>query len=154
MTTKIKQKQLLEWNNLDLSPLDMTETRTEGRAFMKYNCSVRQVPEVHKHRPLAASDNFYKVVNVKSVIASAHLRVRKARSRGWISGWQGAHTVTASLAEECFWNSSPTESTSTAADASDSWAETRQTPGLGGESQKPCSSFGYLSNASQWVAKA
>lgn len=86
MTTKIKQKQLLQWNNLDLSPLDMTETRTEGRTFMKYNCSVRQVPEVHKHRPLAASDNFYKVVNVKSVIASAHLWVRKARSRAWISG--------------------------------------------------------------------
>lgn len=61
----------------------MTETRTtEGRAFMKYNSSVRQAPEVHERRSLAASDNFYKRVNVKSVTASAHLRVGKARSRG------------------------------------------------------------------------
>lgn len=72
MTTKTKQKQLLEQNNLDLLPLDTTETTTEGRVFMKYNGSIRQVPGVHEHRPLAVLDNFYKGVNVKSVIVSAH----------------------------------------------------------------------------------
>lgn len=130
MTTKIKQKKLLEWNDLHLSPLDVTEARTEGRAFTKYNGSVRQVPEGHERPSLAASDNFYKGVDAKSVIASVHPQVRKARSRGRVSGWCSAHTVAVSPAEECFWNSSPKESTSTAADASrhlgwnkaDSWA--------------------------------
>lgn len=149
MTTKIKQKQLLELNNLDLLPLDMTETRREGGAFTKYNGSIRQVPGVHKRCSLAILDNFYKGVNVKSVIASAHPRVRKARSLGWISSWCGVHTVTVSPAEEHCYNSYPKQSTSTAADVSDIWAETKQTPRLGAESQKPRRSFGYLSNASQ-----
>lgn len=56
MSTKIKQEKLLEWNDLDLLPLDVTETRTiEGRAFMKYNSSVIQLPEVQELQPRTTS---------------------------------------------------------------------------------------------------
>lgn len=105
----------------------MTETTTEGRAFMKYNSSVRQVPEVRERRSLAASYNFCNVVNAKSVIASAHARVRKTRSRGmnlWLVWCTHCPRFTS------FSNSSPMESASTAADNSDTWAKTRQTLGL------------------------
>lgn len=105
----------------------MTETRTEGWVFMKYNSSVRQVPEAREHRALVASYNFYNVVNAKSVTASAHARLRKARSWGmnlWLL-WCGPHC----LCFTSFWNSSPMESTSTATNDSDIWAKTRQTLG-------------------------